>query len=170
MAKRIFRIGKRSNKYFAAFTGNEAMNRRTFLKRAGAGVAGLAVAPAALAAGVKAAKQDPTPVVFAKGDFQLFTDYSSSTLTLRVTNTDGDNTNFNRVFGSLTDNHTQKTTHGRVVALFDVPDKQVQRVIVQTFDGNNLVDTGDKKVFEFVKKFVDSPFNKSDIRIVRTLR
>ena len=147
------------------------MNRRTFLKRAGAGVAGLAVAPAALAAGAKVARQDPQPVVFAREDFDLIEGATggSRTLTLRVGNTRGERTGFDRIWVDLLDNHTEKTTKGTVVALLDVPDKGVQRVICQTPNGDNLLDTGAKKVFDFVKQWTNSTWNKSDISIVRTL-
>ena len=169
MAKKIFRIGKIRDKYFAAFTGNENINRRTFLKKIGLGAAG--VAAGAVMAPKALAQEQPKPVVFAREAFPLIdsTGYSQ-TLTLRVGNTKGEKTGFDIITAELIDNHTKKETDGKVVTLFDVPDKGVQRVVCYQFDGNRLVDTGNKNVFDFAKKWIGSTWNKSDISIVKTLR
>ena len=151
------------------FTGNNDINRRTFLKKVGLGAAGVAagavIAPKALA------QEQPKPVVFAREAFPLVDYYAGpQTLTLRVANRQGNTNSFDTIWASLMDNHTQKTTDGKVVTLFDVPDKDVQRVVCYTFDGDRLVNTSNKNVFDFVKKFVSSTWNKSDISIVKTLR
>ena len=132
-----------------------SVSRRTFLKRAGAAAVGAVVAPQVLA------QEEPKPVAFAKQSF----DFLDGTLTFTVANEKGNKNGFDIIFAKLTDD-SGKATNGKVTALFDIPEKGVRSVSAHTFDGKRLVDTGSGVIFAWIKKWVGSKWDLSDIKVV----
>lgn len=145
------------------------MSRRGFLKAAlgavGIGLTAGIVGPQVLTNVARA--QDPAqPAVFAEQSFEFRDEFSNpKTLTFLVLNEKGEKNGFTDIATILKDNYSNKVTKGRVGALLDAPEKGIASVFCVTFDGEKLITLDDPNIFQWVKKWVGSKWNKSDIII-----
>ena len=156
------------------FTGTEnPITRRQFIQTAGTVAAGAVLVPAAIAK----PQQDwhifdfeRFNVEILKNDFDpKYKDLGAKqTVDLFVTNRFGEKNGFTEIIARMTDDVSQKEIAGQVGAIIDAPHESVEKVLLFDFDEKLFLDTTDKDVFKFVKKYVDvdSKFDLSNIVII----
>ena len=160
---------------FQRFTGTEnPITRRQFIQTGAMAAAGAVLAPAALVQ----TQIDWHLFEYERFNIEINKDYRvdpkykdinvKQTLALFVSNRFGGKDGFTEIVANMTDDKTKKIIYGQVGGIIDAPHEGVERVVLFDYDEKVFLDTADKKVFEFVKKYVslDSKFDLSNIVIV----